>query len=432
MTPRSLARCAALPLLLLACDCGGTSDGLPAALARYPRDVYSVTPTDETSVPGLRFYRVTTIGELDHSSTSLVALDEHDTLLEGSDLFVRFSGMPPDELARRACVTLTDGCTPLAEGDPSGAMWVGGEASRIHAPRIEEGHLVFDAVVGDMAPSVVHMTVDVASGTILSRETLSREPSESPATETGVRPIHATVAIGADRFVTATLEGRAVIGCVSSVVGTCFATLRVPLDGAAEAELAQLLADVRAIQLCEPEAIVPGDLDYQLSWEGAPRAYAGHLPADESNIAARGSGPCRADARLAWWIARWILASSRAASEMPSPLSVTLDVTRDAGPSFVNATVHWTGARPTIEGCTAAVGGSCRATHQVELDEARAARLAALVEDVRSEPCHVPFPAGAPLSIPMSLAYDGRCGADAALAWWVAEALEPGAFAAAP
>lgn len=431
---RSTLRGTAAAFLLLACHCGGAEGGMPSALARYPRDQFAVEPTGQWSAPGLRFYRVVTIGELDHSSVRVVAVDEHDTLVEGSDLFVRFTSLPADELARRACVTLVDGCTPLAEADPGGAMWVGGDATRIHGPRLADGQLVMDVIVGDMSPSVVRMTIDVASGTILSRETLPRDPASAPPA--GVPPqIRATVGIDGGRFVTATLESAApaaVVGCVSTVAGTCFATVRVPLDADAMSELAQHVTDVLAIPLCEPAALVPGDLSYTLSWPGAPRSYEGPVPADESTMAARGSGPCRADARLAWWIARWVLSSSRAASDMPAPLTVTLDASGASGPRFVNATVRFDGGPPRIVGCTAAIGGSCRATHEVVLDATQSARLYALVEDVRAEPCHVPFPAGAPFSLAMGLTYDGRCGADPALAWWVARTLDPAALTAPP
>ncbi len=434
MSLRTLIRCLAAPWLLFACNCGGGGDGLPAALARYPRDQFAVTATDAWSVPGLRLYRVSAVGEQDLSSTRLVALDEHDSLIEGGALFVRFGSLPPDELATRACLTVMDGCTPLAEADPSGARWVGGDASRVHGARVEDGHLVMDALVGDMAPRVVRLTIDLATGEILSRDTLEAAPASPPPPGAGAIPgeIRATVGIDGGRFVTATLTSTppaTVIGCVSSVAGTCFATLRIPLDDEATSELARLLADVSAIPRCEPEGIFPGDLDYELSWEGAPRTYEGHVPADEHTMAARGSGPCRADARLAWWIARWVLASSRPASELPTPLVVTLDASSGSGPRFVNATAHFDTTPPTIVGCTATVGGSCRATHQVELDELGTARLLALVEDVRAEPCHVPFPEGTGMSIAMSLAYDGRCGADARLAWWVARTLDPSAFA---
>lgn len=430
MSPGNVVRVLAASFLLLACDCGGAGDFLPSALAAYPRDQYEVTPTDDWSSPGLRFYRVSLTGVDDLSSTSVVAVDERGTLVEGADLFARFTSLPPDALAARACYTLIDGCSPLAEADPDAALWLAGDPSGVHAPHRDADHLVFDTIEGEMHPRVVRVTVEVTTGSILSRDPL---PVPAATTTTVPGSISVTVGIEAGRFVTATLESAVpahVTGCVSSVAGTCSATIEVPLDADAVAELPQRVADVRAIPRCEPEAIAPGDVDYHLSWLGAPREYVGHVPGDEANVTARGSGPCRADARLAWWIARWVLAQSRPASEMPSPIVVTLDATRSSGPTFVNATLHLERTPAVIEGCTAAVGGSCRATHQVELDAARTARARVLVEDLRAEPCHVPFPAGVALSIPMGLAYDGRCGADPALAWWVAGVLDPSAMGA--
>jgi len=236
---------------------------------------------------------------------------------------------------------------------------------------------------------------------------------------------------GPASFVTATFTSGSpstITGCVSSVAGECAATALVTLDADASTELERGVAGVLAIPRCEPEAIVAGDLEYHLAWAGAPREYEGHIASDESTIAARGSGPCRADARLAWWIARYILAASRPASDAPTPFSVTFDASSAETPRFVNATVDLVAAPPTIFGCTASVRGSCRRTHQLELDLVQSARLRALVEDVRAEPCHVPFPAGAAFSLEMSLAYDGRCGADQALALWVANTLDPSAF----
>lgn len=106
-------------------------------------------------------------------------------------------------------------------------------------------------------------------------------------------------------FVTVTLGELpwTISGCTTGAHGACEETSRVELDEASRAELVQLVAEVRAIPRCEPEGIFPGDRAYRLDLTSFPRPYEGNLPADPGQLATRNAGPCRADARLAWWIA---------------------------------------------------------------------------------------------------------------------------------
>jgi TonB family protein len=94
-----------------------------------------------------------------------------------------------------------------------------------------------------------------------------------------------------------------ITGCVTGPHGACEETARVELSEADRAELVRLLAEVEAIPRCEPEGLFPGDRAYRLALTGAPRPYEGHLPADPAELPARTAGVCRADARLAQWIA---------------------------------------------------------------------------------------------------------------------------------
>jgi hypothetical protein len=436
MTARAIVRTLAISLLLLACDCGGAP---PTGLAAYG-DGYEVTPSDSWTLPGLRFYRVIQLGVQDHSSVQIVAVDASGTVISGADLFMRFHDLPPEALAERACSTLIDGCTPLAAADPSAAMWLDGDASRVEAPHVVDGHLVFDIIEGDMAPRAVRITVDLANGNILARDPL-RDLAAAPPGPTlpaVALPATMTLTMGvpdptAPHFVSATLDTTGspmtISGCVSTVAGACAASVLIRLDADATAELGSLYRDVLAIPRCEPEATVAGDLPYELSWPGALREYRGSMPGEDAQIAARSSGACRADARLARWIGRYVRAESRARSELPHPISIVVDATDGSGPRFVNATLDLDGTS-RITGCTANVRGVCHATHDVELDAVQSARARALVEDLRAEPCHVPFPAGAPLSLAVGRDYDGRCAADAALAWWAAGIVDPTAMGA--
>lgn len=251
-------------------------------------------------------------------------------------------------------------------------------------------------------------------------------PTTIPEPIAASADIHVTAGIpGAANFVTATLTRGAplvVIGCVSSVAGACAATQRIVLDDDARAELEGAIAAVHAMPRCEPAGFTAGDPEYALELGGT--SYTGHFPAAESQIAGRTAGPCLADARLAWWIARWIIGSSRAPSELPSSLDVRVDES-GSEPRFISATVDLTMSSLTIVGCVSALAGSCRATREVALDGTGRARLLTLLEDVRAAPCHEPFPIGATLSITTGLVYDGPCGADWTLASWIARAIQP-------
>lgn len=107
-------------------------------------------------------------------------------------------------------------------------------------------------------------------------------------------------------FVTVSLDGLpwTIRGCVTGPNGGCEETARLELSEADRTALVTALGEVRAIPRCEPEGIFPGDRAYRLDMTGAPRAYEGHMPADPTQLEARNAGPCRADARLAWWIAQ--------------------------------------------------------------------------------------------------------------------------------
>ena len=92
-------------------------------------------------------------------------------------------------------------------------------------------------------------------------------------------------------------------GCVSPGGAPCEESARALLDEAARTELVTAIDEVRAIPRCEPEPIFPDDRPYTLTLTGFPRTYTGGLPGDASAMATRNAGPCRADARLSWWIA---------------------------------------------------------------------------------------------------------------------------------
>lgn len=232
------------------------------------------------------------------------------------------------------------------------------------------------------------------------------------------------------RFVRASLSGRAPLevgGCVLPEPGPCEESMRVVLDDDAREELEVLLDALAETPRCEPAATEPGDHEFALTFDDGT-TFRGPMPADPARVAARAGGPCRADARLAFWLARWLLGEARPSEEQPSIVRVTLDATRDTGPRFVLASLDVAAA--VIEGCTADARGPCPSTQRVALAAPDAARARALLEDVRSEPCHAPFPAGAPLEIEAGLVYDGPCGADADLAWWVGTRLDPDAIGA--
>lgn len=94
-----------------------------------------------------------------------------------------------------------------------------------------------------------------------------------------------------------------ITGCVTGPHGGCEETARVELSEADRGELVRLLGELAAMPDCEPQEISPGARAYRLVLTGGPRPYEGHLPAEPAELAARTDGPCRADARLARWIA---------------------------------------------------------------------------------------------------------------------------------
>jgi len=124
-------------------------------------------------------------------------------------------------------------------------------------------------------------------------------------------PAHIIAAVGLPgpgpaRFANATIDfgtaAWAVVGCVSSSAGMCFATQHVVLTPAQRTELVRLWADVAAMPRCEPAAFAPGDPAFNVSTPSA--SYDGHLPAAAADLPARTTGVCAADTRLAWWLAQ--------------------------------------------------------------------------------------------------------------------------------
>lgn len=108
-------------------------------------------------------------------------------------------------------------------------------------------------------------------------------------------------------------------GCTSPGGAPCEESARVELDEAARTELVTAIEEVRAIPRCEPEGIFPDDRPYTLTLTGFPRTYAGGLPGDASAMATRNAGPCRADARLSWWIASRFEAGASAPAGPSAP-----------------------------------------------------------------------------------------------------------------
>ncbi len=91
-------------------------------------------------------------------------------------------------------------------------------------------------------------------------------------------------------------------GCVSSARGICHASSRVQLSEAQRREYVQAWFAIRSTPRCEPEGIFPGDREFALRWNG--QDVTGHLPADAAQVPVRNAGPCRAHARMAWWVAQ--------------------------------------------------------------------------------------------------------------------------------
>jgi len=152
----------------------------------------------------------------------------------------------------------------------------------------------------------------VALGSLVSTADaqVPRSPRPLPAR------IHAIVGMpgtSTTRYTNVTLDlgplPWTMIGCVSRVEGTCFATRRVVLSDADRVVLVTRVQEVYAVERCEPEGFSPGDPRYAMDFPA--NHYAGHLPADPRAIAARTAGPCAAPTRLAWWLAERFNAGSR-------------------------------------------------------------------------------------------------------------------------
>lgn len=90
-------------------------------------------------------------------------------------------------------------------------------------------------------------------------------------------------------------------GCVSSG-GGCRRTRRVTLGEADRAEYVRLWTEIRATPRCEPEGIFPGERVFVL--DSPDGRFEGRLPASVDAIIDRNRGPCRAHARMAWWVAQ--------------------------------------------------------------------------------------------------------------------------------
>jgi hypothetical protein len=258
------------------------------------------------------------------------------------------------------------------------------------------------------------------------------EPDPPPASE-APHPLPASITAdvhlpGADpnRFASATVSlgglPWTIEGCVSSARGACAATQRVELDEAARTELVRALEEVRAIPRCEPEGIFPGDRTYRLEITGAPRVYEGRLPASESDLAQRNAGPCRADARLAMWIADRLRGSATARAR---EIELRLTTSRPADRRFLS--VRTSVAEARMSGCTSAVAGSCRRTTEVSLAGADE-ELTRMLDALAANPA-CPRPSeGGMLTLELATVYDGRCGEMATLGWWIAERFEPNAM----
>jgi hypothetical protein len=91
-------------------------------------------------------------------------------------------------------------------------------------------------------------------------------------------------------------------GCITDAGGVCTRTRGVRLTPAERVEYVRLWYELRGMPRCEPEAVLPRDRAFELR---SPQGrYAGHLPAAVTEVGTRNQGPCRAPARMAWWVAR--------------------------------------------------------------------------------------------------------------------------------
>ena len=112
---------------------------------------------------------------------------------------------------------------------------------------------------------------------------------------------------------------------------------------------------------------------------------------------------------------------------LPARVSAVVDATTDAGPRFVNMKLDLGSGLPwTITGCTSGLRGGCDETLAVELTEEQRVALIQRLVAVQQEGCHDVLEPGGVLSVEVGLVYDGPCGAEADLAWWLADQFDPG------
>lgn len=109
---------------------------------------------------------------------------------------------------------------------------------------------------------------------------------------------------GAERYFNVSVEmesGELVMsGCVSSVPGSCYRTWRHFFTAEQAAEFDRRWAEVEARPRCEPDAILPGDREVEVSWASLSETFP--WPRDASQMETRNQGPCRALPRLVWWL----------------------------------------------------------------------------------------------------------------------------------
>lgn len=110
----------------------------------------------------------------------------------------------------------------------------------------------------------------------------------------------------AERYLTGTIEQDGgswfLIGCFSSLRGSCRATSRAALSDADTRRIRTELALVFTTPVsCAQWTPEPGDREYRLTIDG--NTHTGFLPADPAAIPGRTQdNVCRAMDRLAWWI----------------------------------------------------------------------------------------------------------------------------------
>jgi len=110
---------------------------------------------------------------------------------------------------------------------------------------------------------------------------------------------------------TVSLDGLpwTIVGCVQHTQAeVCATSARVELSDEQRRQFVTLLGEVHAMPECTPEPTLSADRSYRLAPTGSP-VYEGRLPAAAAHIARSNVGACRADARLAWWIAELVRAA---------------------------------------------------------------------------------------------------------------------------